>query len=427
MISETVFDKKVEVSNYSPENPLAFFEIDHNDMGGQLDLEKDSLYFEGAILYHQRDNYGGLEIADKTGKQTSETMEYIEAHKALIKREEFARDDDKGKNSGILYYYHCSDLTVTQTIQKQMDRIFFKNTVAIFNQLSRKAYVVQQLEPNKIEYKVTVVKSKYSEPQTEATLEGVNRLLADIKQEDLGSGFTEDYHQIVIPRHINTMISYIYKGHNLKIMNKGRIVDIRETFKEMQLAMDFQTPILKYFYPLESDIVSGMNLNKSEKLFKDRKIIFSKNIVHFDGIKLESLDDIKKGEHHKFFYQDKEKTVLKSGSEPNEKPGEEKKDDSGRRVGDNNENQLKDSERHLIVTENVIFTHDDRSVRPVLLVKTEGEVFKESEIEKITLALFDFEKMTLAETKLDKRKLLTSIDLNIAFCPIDSSYRSISK
>ena len=106
-------------------------------MDNQLDLEKDSLYFEGALFYYQTDIYDELEIIDKTGKQTTETVEYIEAHRSLLKREEFARDEDKGKNSGILNYYHCCDLTVKQTIQRQEDRIFFKNTVAIFNQLSR--------------------------------------------------------------------------------------------------------------------------------------------------------------------------------------------------------------------------------------------------------------------------------------------------
>ena len=94
--------------------------------------------------------YDELEIIDKTGKQTSETMEYIESHRILLKREEWARDEDKGKNSGILTYYHCRDLTVTQSTQRQEDRIFFASTVAIFNQLGRKAIVVQQLDPNKI-------------------------------------------------------------------------------------------------------------------------------------------------------------------------------------------------------------------------------------------------------------------------------------
>jgi len=135
----------------------------------------------------------------------------------------------------------------------------------------------------------------------------------------------------------------------------------------MQLAMEFQTPILKYFYPLESDIVSGEGLKKSEKIFKDKKIVFSKNIVHFDGLKLESLKDILNGEHHKFWHD--EEGGLQTSSVSNEnKSGEEKKDEGGKRVGDNNETQLKDDKRHLIVTENVLFTHDDRSVRPVLLV-----------------------------------------------------------
>lgn len=148
----------------------------------------------------------------------------------------------------------------------------------------------------------------------------------------------------MIPRHINTMISYIYKGHNLKVMNQGKIVDVRETFKEMQLAMDFQTPILKYFYPLESDIVSGVNLKKSSQMFRDKKIVFSKNIVHFDGIKLESLEDIQKERHHKFWCDDQgalqaniEDNIYIKTDKNEKKSGEEKKDEGGKRVGDNNE------------------------------------------------------------------------------------------
>ena len=66
--------------------------------------------------------------------------------------------------------------------------------------------------------------------------------------------------------------------------------------------------------------------------------------------------------------------------------------------GDDNNDAIKDPERHLIVTEKVIFTHDDRSVRPILLVKTENEVFNYSGIQKVTIAMFDFKNMKLAET-----------------------------
>ena len=65
---------------------------------------------------------------------------------------------------------------------------------------------------------------------------------------------------------------------------------------------------------------------------------------------------------------------------------------------------LKDPERHLIVTEKVIFTHDDRSVRPILLIKTEGEVFKYSVIQKVTIAMFDFKNMRLAQTQMNAGK-----------------------
>jgi len=65
------------------------------------------------------------------------------------------------------------------------------------------------------------------------------------------------------------------------------------------LATHFQAPILKYFYPLESDIVSGNNIEKFEKIIKN-KLTFSKEIVHFDGLKLENEQDIKDSKHHKF-------------------------------------------------------------------------------------------------------------------------------
>lgn len=49
-----------------------------------------------------------------------------------------------------------------------------------------------------------------------------------------------------------------------------------------------------------------------------------------------------------------------------------------------------------MVTEKVIFTHDDRSVRPILLVETKGEVFKYSGIQKVYIALYNFKKMELS-------------------------------
>lgn len=62
------FNKQIYLENYSAENPLAFYEIDHTDMDNQLDLEKDALYFEGSIFYYQMNIYDELEIIDKTGK-----------------------------------------------------------------------------------------------------------------------------------------------------------------------------------------------------------------------------------------------------------------------------------------------------------------------------------------------------------------------
>ena len=56
---------------------------------------------------------------------------------------------------------------------------------------------------------------------------------------------------------MNNILSYIYKGHNLKILQDNNVFHVRESLTEMDLAMKFQTPILKHFYPLESDVVSG--------------------------------------------------------------------------------------------------------------------------------------------------------------------------
>lgn len=94
---------------------------------------------------------------------------------------------------------------------------------------------------------------------------------------------------------MNNMLSYIYKGHNLKILHENKVHHVRESITEMDLAMKFQTPILKHFYPLESDVVSGQNLDKSEALrelkakLANQKISFTPHIVHFDGINLENL------------------------------------------------------------------------------------------------------------------------------------------
>lgn len=45
----------------------------------------------------------------------------------------------------------------------------------------------------------------------------------------------------------------------------------------------------------------------------------------------------------------------------------------------------------IIIQEKTIFAHNDRSVRPILLVKTEGRFGKETEFENIWLAFLDVE------------------------------------
>ena len=53
---------------------------------------------------------------------------------------------------------------------------------------------------------------------------------------DLQFGFDQNYFQYVIPRHMNFMLSYIYQGHNLKILIDGKTVDVREKMSDMSLA-----------------------------------------------------------------------------------------------------------------------------------------------------------------------------------------------
>lgn len=109
---------------------------------------------------------------------------------------------------------------------------------------------------------------------------------------------------------MSNMLSYIYKGHNLKIFHENKVHHVRESLTEMDLAMKFQTPILKHFYPLESDVISGQNLENGEGLrelkakLEDRKITFSPHVVHFDGINLENLENIKEKTHVKIEYNE---------------------------------------------------------------------------------------------------------------------------
>ena len=54
-----------------------------------------------------------------------------------------------------------------------------------------------------------------------------------------------------------------------------------------------------------------------------------------------------------------------------------------------------------MLVEKVIFSHDDRSVRPIVIVKTEGPVYMQSSIQHIMIAMYDFKKMKFPENSLD--------------------------
>ena len=304
-IEKVTFEKQLEISNYAASTPMSFYEVDHTENNNTLDIEKQSLFIEGDLFYYWYGIHDQLEISDVTNMQSSDTLDYINEQRDLMRQEEDSRDDDKGENAGILNYYECQGFEVKHTLQRQKDRIFFKNTVAIFNNLENAAYVVQQLKPNELRYSVTLVNSSIRKPSSKGQLVGQNRLFADMQLQDLKFGFDQNYFQFVIPRHINFMLSYIYEGHNMKILVDDKTVDVKERINDMSLATKFQSPIPKFFYPLESDVVSGNNSDLIAQIMKT-KLKFSKNIVHFDGLKLESEYDIETNMHHKFV--DEEKT-----------------------------------------------------------------------------------------------------------------------
>lgn len=80
-----------------------------------------------------------------------------------------------------------------------------------------------------------------------------------------------------------------------------------------------------------------------------------------------------------------------------------------------------------MLVERAIFTHDDRSVRPIVIVKTEGPVYMESSIQHIMVAMYDFNLMRFPENSLGDKKLFTKIKLDLTYGPLEGSYRSIGK
>ena len=66
----------------------------------------------------------------------------------------------------------------------------------------------------------------------------------------------------------------------------------------------------------------------------------------------------------------------------------------------------------IIIQEKTIYAHNDRSVRPILLVKTEGRFGYETEFENIWLAFLDVEEMKLVH----KRRLNFKFPPALASC-----------
>ena len=54
-LSQKTFAKALDIENYAAGTPVAFYEVDHTENDNQLDIEKQSLYFEGHIFYYQYD------------------------------------------------------------------------------------------------------------------------------------------------------------------------------------------------------------------------------------------------------------------------------------------------------------------------------------------------------------------------------------
>ena len=78
---------------------------------------------------------------------------------------------------------------------------------------------------------------------------------------------------------------------------------------------------------------------------------------------------------------------------------------------------MQSSNRYLLVVEKAIFTHDDRSVRPIVIIKTEGPVYMQSSIEHIMIAMYDFKNMKFPENSLEDKRLFTKMKLDMIFAP----------
>lgn len=70
---------------------------------------------------------------------------------------------------------------------------------------------------------------------------------------------------------------------------------------------------------------------------------------------------------------------------------------------------MKDKSRYLIVPEKVMFTHDDRSIRPIIMIKTNEEIYKCGQIQKVKIAMFDFKNMRIPDSTMEKNGQTVSL------------------
>lgn len=57
-----------------------------------------------------------MEVTEMTNRLSSRTLEIFEAHRELIKQEDYLKDDMKGANNGILNNYECQKDVVRHTV-----------------------------------------------------------------------------------------------------------------------------------------------------------------------------------------------------------------------------------------------------------------------------------------------------------------------
>ena len=62
------------------------------------------------------------------------------------------------------------------------------------------------------------------------------------------SDFEDDQCQVVIPKHLNFMVSYAHKSHHLKVVKGSTVINIEDdSYDDPKLFQKFQTPIIRIF------------------------------------------------------------------------------------------------------------------------------------------------------------------------------------